>query len=488
MVAGCYFNATLNRQEASSSPPETRHGERPACRWPVRFPLLPSQLNSLRYHGGMSLSLALKETARQIGFDLVGVAPLAAWKDLNFSRQWVEKGYGGEMRYLKNPKRDDPRKVLPSVKSVVCVGVIYNTPLPYSTEAARGRPPDATDAANEWQDEGGARGWISRYAWGEDYHDVMRGKLEQLRGAIKTLAPGAETRVYVDTGPIIERAFSRFSGIGWMGKNTCLINQAKGSWFFLGVLLTSLELDPDLPAPDRCGSCTRCLEACPTGALVEPYVMDASRCIAYFTIELKGSIPAEFRPALGANVFGCDICQDVCPWNSPQRVGVTEAPEFKPMQVEPAGAGGSGQQGSPTGEEVTPGHFETRNPKLEIRPSRSSSEFPVSSLDFHVSGPAPSKTFSLYNPPLEALASLSEQDFRRAFSSSPLKRAKYRGWLRNLCVAMGNSGDPRFVPWLEQACQHPYPVIREHAEWALARLQGAGRRVMPSAATTGHSP
>ena len=143
----------------------------------------------------------------------------------------------------------------------------------------------------------------------------MRAKLEQLRAAVEELAPGVETRVFVDTGPVVERAFARFSGIGWMGKNTCIINQEKGSWFFLGVILTSLELAPDLPAPDRCGSCTACLEACPTGALVEPYVMDASRCISYFTIELKGSIPEQFRPKIGGNVFGCDICQDVCPWN-----------------------------------------------------------------------------------------------------------------------------------------------------------------------------
>ena len=143
----------------------------------------------------------------------------------------------------------------------------------------------------------------------------MRAKLEQLRAALEELAPGVETRVFVDTGPVVERAFARFSGIGWMGKNTCIINQEKGSWFFLGVILTSLELAPDLPAPDRCGSCTACLDACPTGALVEPYVMDASRCISYFTIEIKGAIPERFRPKIGANVFGCDICQDVCPWN-----------------------------------------------------------------------------------------------------------------------------------------------------------------------------
>ena len=168
--------------------------------------------------------------------------------------------------------------MFPSVKSIICAGLIYNSPYPYSTEISRGDQADDTPCA-----------WISRYAWGSDYHKVMRSKLEQLRGVLEELAPGVESRVFVDTGPVVERAFARLSGIGWMGKNTCLINEQKGSWFFLGVILTNLDLTPDLPAPDRCGSCTRCLEACPTGALVEPYVMDASRCIAYFNIELRGS-------------------------------------------------------------------------------------------------------------------------------------------------------------------------------------------------------
>src|SRR5579862_420149 len=237
----------------------------------------------------MLAAASLKQRALEIGFDLAGIAPPAAMRDLEFLPQWIDKGHAGEMRYLENPRREDPRRVLPSVKSFVCVGLIYNAPHPYSIEM--------TGKA----DPGASRGWISRYAWGRDYHKVMRGKLEQLRLAIEQMSPGVETRVYVDTGPIVERAFARISGIGWMGKNTCLINQEKGSWFFLGVILTSLDLEPDAPAFDRCGSCTRCLEACPTGALTEPYVMDASRCIAYFNIELKGSIPVEFRTAMGGN-------------------------------------------------------------------------------------------------------------------------------------------------------------------------------------------
>ena len=267
----------------------------------------------------------------------------------------------------------------------------------------------------------------------------MRAKLEELRTAIEALAPGVETRVYVDTGPIVERAFARYSGIGWMGKNTCLINEAKGSWFFLGVILTSLDLGPDLPAPDRCGSCTRCLEACPTGALVEPYVMDASRCIAYFTIELRGSIPAEFRPAIGSNVFGCDICQDVCPWNSK----------------------GRGQGLGLRDQEERDGHG-AKNAATTVRP-----EFQPMNVN---PGPTEEGGFSLFNPRLEDLASLSEEDFRRVFAHSPIKRTKYRGWLRNLCVAMGNSGDRRFTPWLKSAAQHDDPVVREHAAWALKLL------------------
>jgi epoxyqueuosine reductase len=463
-----------------------------------------SRLTGISGHTALSFnpmlsSLAVRQRALDLGFDLAGIAPLAVWKDLEFSRQWVEKGFHGEMRYLENPKRFDPRLVLPSVKSVVCVGLVYNAGFRIQESGFRNQntsqgsgvrrqeteekapsakcrvpggecafereardnstsvrlktapapspqPPTpfffngqrTTDHGPRTTDHGRfyifdfpfstfqPRAWISRYAWGRDYHEIMRLKLEQLRAAIEGLAPGVETRVFVDTGPVVERAFARFSGIGWMGKNTCIINQEKGSWFFLGVILTSLEIEPDLPAPDRCGSCTACLEACPTGALVEPYVMDASRCISYFTIELKGSIPEQFRPKIGANVFGCDICQDVCPWNGSRQLSVLS------YQQAP-----SVQQATDNGQRTTD-----------------------------------SASFSLLNPPLDVLASISEDDFRRIFAHSPIKRTKYRGWLRNLCVAIGNSGDERFVPWLERAAQHPDPIVREHAAWALERLRG----------------
>jgi epoxyqueuosine reductase len=479
----------------------------------------------------MDLSATIKELALAAGFDLVGIvsldsAPQSLWNDLNFARRWVDTGHGGEMYYLANPKRDDPRRVLPSVQSVICVGLVYNSPLPYSTEVgeisrqkavgtrqkAEGRRQDdrqvssfdfrfsALQAEGGRQDpvgsgqktEGGVQdkgqvsnfefpvsnfqfpvssvqfpvsntAWISRYAWGHDYHHVMRAKLEQLRAELERLASAVETRVYVDTGPIVERVLARYSGIGWVAKNTCLINQEKGSWFFLGTILTNLALAPDIPAPDRCGSCTRCLEACPTGALIEPYVMDASRCISYFTIELKGSIPLAFRAALGRNIFGCDICQDVCPWNG------RSSDQWQVASGQWEGSSQDSASSSQPRRAATTDRTEFQPLQVVLHRATAASSQPLGN-------PAPSASFSLFNPPLEALASLSDEDFRQVFSRSPIKRAKFRGWLRNLCVAMGNSGNAQFVPWLERACQYPDATVREHAEWALSRLQETGSR------------
>jgi len=421
---------------------------------------------------------------------MVGIAPLAVWKDLEFARKWVEQGYGGEMHYLQNPKRDDPRQVLPSAQSVVCVGLVYNAPLPYSTEIAnlapnsstllvgKGQPPHEEDSG-----ETPTRGWISRYAWGQDYHEILRIKLEDLRKAIENVAPGVETRVYVDTGPVVERAFARYSGIGWMGKNTCLINQTKGSWFFLGVLLTNLSLEPDLPAPDRCGSCTRCLDACPTGALVKPYVMDASRCIAYFTIELKGSIPEPYRPAIGLNVFGCDICQDVCPWNnrsekseagSQNRAASHQLSAFSAQPAEKGfGRAGVSTTTLPEFQPIEITLSDCSDNSVPSAGNQCSNAKHISAVSGSDPAQSPTRTLSLFNPPLDALAQLSEENFRRAFTRSPIQRAKYRGWLRNLCVVMGNSGGRRFIPKLEELSRHRDPVVREHAQWALARLNGS---------------
>jgi epoxyqueuosine reductase len=400
-------------------------------------------------------AIDIKRHALDLGFDFVGVAPPSATKDLEFLPSWRKKGFGGEMAYLADPRREDPRRVLPTVKSVVCVGLIYNTSYPYSTEVSQSSDRDRN---------AGPRAWVSRYAWGRDYHKVMREKLEKLRALLERGSTGVETRVYVDTGPLLERAFARLSGIGWMGKNTCVINEQRGSWFFLGVILTNLQLAFDLPAPDRCGSCTRCLEACPTGALREPYVMDASRCIAYFNIELKGSIPVEFRTAIGGNVFGCDICQDVCPWNNRLFSGASGPLSNDPARDEHASAG------RPPGPGAT-----TKLPEFQplLMESKPSSLRQAATEDHSDAQKSPNVTFSLFNPPLEELASLTEEDFRTLFGKSPLKRVKYRGWLRNLCVAMGNSRDRRFLGWLEEVAQHPDPILREHAGWALTKLRSA---------------
>jgi epoxyqueuosine reductase len=409
----------------------------------------------------MSLEQSIKEAAIEIGFDLAGVAPIDVGHDLDFARQWVEQGRGGEMNYLRNPKRHDPRQVLPSAQSVVCVGLVYNSPVPYSTDlhsvptlpSLNGQqrseelPSPAKNEGRNSSQGRDATAWISRYGWGRDYHKVMKRKLEALRRSIEALATGVETRVYVDTGPIVERAFARFSGIGWMGKNTCLINEGSGSWFFLGVVLTSLALRPDIPAFDRCGSCRRCIEACPTGALDQPYGMDASRCIAYLTIELKGSIPAELRAAMGVNVFGCDICQDVCPWNRPQRRPQVARPA---AEVESAAAG----------------------PKRPRNAAHTSiAEFLPKRIQAGSGQDEDATEFSLFNPPLARLLGMTEDEFELNFSNTPIRRPKYRGFIRNACVAAANSGKRELLAVIEKLTSHRDPVIREHARWAAARLE-----------------
>ncbi len=247
----------------------------------------------------------VKTLARDCGFDLAGITPAAPLPESAFYHQWVADGYAGQMRYLTDHRadiRNDPRQLLPSARSIVCVGKLYN-----------GQPPESPEMAA-----------ISRYAWGEDYHDLLRAGLERLVARIQAAsAHPFESRICVDTAPLLERAYARHAGLGWIGKNTCLINQQQGSWFFLGELLLSLDLAPDAPPPDRCGTCTRCIDACPTAAIVPAatpgpaWTIDSRRCISYFTIELRGPIPAESRASIGDNVFGCDICQDVCPWNDP---------------------------------------------------------------------------------------------------------------------------------------------------------------------------
>jgi epoxyqueuosine reductase len=247
-------------------------------------------------------------------------------------------------------------------------------------------------------------GWISRYAWGGDYHEIVRGGLERL---VEKLPAGQDYKICVDTAPLLERSYAREAGLGWIGKNTCLINQEIGSWVFLGEILTSLEIEPDSPPPDRCGTCTRCIDACPTKAIADAgYEIDARRCIPYFTIELRGSIPEEMRAGIGQHIFGCDICQDVCPWN----------------------------RKAPAGEEPS---FEARH----------------------------------FAPPLEKLAALSEGEFREVYAHSPIQRAKYSGFLRNVAIAMGNSKLEKFREPLEKLAQAPDEMVAEHARWALANLE-----------------
>jgi epoxyqueuosine reductase len=331
--------------------------------------------------------------AAELGFDLAGVAradqPPA---ELSSFRAWVERGHAGEMAYLSGQveKRGDLRTPFPWARSVLCLGLQYDTPQPYSTQAADG-------------------GWIARYAWGDDYHDVLLSRLEALAGRLQELLGPFRCRAYTDTGPLVERAWAHAAGLGAWGKNTCLLHPEHGSWFFLGELVTDLDLPASAPRLDMCGSCTACLEACPTGALPEPYQLDATRCISYLTIELKGAIPAGQREGVGRHVFGCDICQDVCPWNRRRR-----------------------QQGGP---------------EFEARPG-------------------------LVAPDLAELAGLDPAAFAARFRRNPVKRTRRRGLLRNVAVAMGNSGEARFRPLLERLLLDEDPLVREHAAWALARLAG----------------
>jgi epoxyqueuosine reductase len=332
----------------------------------------------------------IKRLARECGFELSGVAsaePLPA--DSQRYLDWVDRGMAGAMGYLTDRRanvRKDPKLLLPSARSIICVGKLYNSPQPRLTEAFESE-----------------RGWISRYAWGDDYHDVMRRGLEQL---VARLGGDHEYKICVDTAPLLERSYAREAGLGWIGKNTCLINQEIGSWIFLGEILTSLELRSDSPPPDRCGTCTRCIDACPTQA-IRPggYELDARRCISYFTIELHGAASEELRASIGQHVFGCDICQDVCPWNS--RAPVAEEPAFQPRH---------------------------------------------------------------YAPALEELASITEEEFQSKFRASPVRRAKYAGFLRNVAVAMGNSGLEKFREPLERLTAFPNAMVAEQAHWALDRL------------------
>jgi epoxyqueuosine reductase len=259
---------------------------------------------------------SIKARARELGFDLCGIARADVYPRLARLAEWLDRGQAGDMTYLADSRdeRLDPTRVLPTARSVVCLACVYNTDEPYSTTVA---------------DQG--RAAIARYGWGEDYHDVLRVRLRDLVGWMAAQSgPGFEAFSSVDTGPVQERVFAEQAGLGWIGKNTCLIHPRLGSWVFLAEILTNAEFEPDTPAVDQCGSCTRCLDACPTGAIVEPYRVDATRCLAYLTIESRGAVDEALRPAIGPQVFGCDICQDVCPWN--RRAAASADPAWQPRQ------------------------------------------------------------------------------------------------------------------------------------------------------------
>jgi epoxyqueuosine reductase len=393
------------------------------------------------------LAQFIKEAAAEAGFDLAGVAPVADFPELDYFPQWIAEHRHGEMRYLESRdeqgelKRASLKNAAPWAKSVVVCAINYNTAQPYSVRNDCHPDPEHCEAEGPGRGDSRRRakgthpysGWISRYAWGQrDYHDVILPRLRELEGRLRQFAGDIRTWSYVDTGPIVERVFANHAGIGWTGKNTCIINQKLGSWLFLGVILTSIEIQPDLPPPDRCGSCTRCIEACPTDAFIAPHKLDASRCISYLTIEKRGAISEDLRDGIGRHVFGCDICQDVCPWNNKGRNRTYDT----------AGAAPFPQGGcAPTTEP-------------DFRPRA-----------------------LLVNPSLEWLATISEDDFQSTFRGSPIKRAKRSGLRRNAVVAMGNSGNPAFIPLLRQIAESdPDDVVVEHARWSVERLQNPTRR------------
>ena len=339
----------------------------------------------------------VKRQATALGFDLCGIAPAAALPELRFFREWLDAGFAGEMEYLRRTadRRMDVREVVPSARAVIVFGTIYNTDHPYSTETA-----DRGQAA------------IARYAWGDDYHVVIQSRLDRMIDWLRAEAgDGLEARAYVDTGPVQERVYAQHAGLGWIGKNTCVISPEHGSWIFLSEIICNLPLAPDEPAVDRCGTCTMCLDACPTGALTAPHTLDSRRCLSYLTIEIKGAIPVEHRDAIAAHAYGCDVCQEVCPYNAVPAVS-----------ADPAWA-------------------------------------PRDGLD---------------RPALIDLWRRSDDDLRRILKGSAMKRAGVRRLRRNLAVALGNSGDPEAIAALEagHAPTCDDPLVEEHVRWAVETLRG----------------
>jgi epoxyqueuosine reductase len=326
--------------------------------------------------------------AKEIGFDSCGVAVCNAPSHANDFREWLRDGAHGEMTYMQRgeEKRCDPEKILSDARSIIVLALNYFQGQTPRSDAATGR--------------------IARYAWGDDYHDVIAAKLNRIDGFLRGF--GGQQKCYVDTGPVLERDHAAEAGIGWHGKSTMLIDQRLGTWFFLAEILTTLALPPDEPVPDRCGTCDRCITACPTGAITGAHQLDARRCISYLTIELKTTIPVELRPLMGDRIFGCDDCLDACPWN-----------RFAQESRETAFCARQSTTGTSLREYLT----------------------------------------------------LTDAEFRALFRKSPIKRIKRRGFLRNVCVALGNVGDPSDLPALERAATDPEPLIAEHAAWAIQQIR-----------------
>jgi epoxyqueuosine reductase len=343
-------------------------------------------------HNQNALSLRVKEEAQRLGFELVGISPVKLPRHEESFAEWLRQGFAGQLEYMKRTEelRRNPHRLVPWAVSLVSVGMNYYTPS--SRPAASPQP----------------KGWISRYAWGDDYHHLIKDKLESLLDSIRRICNGpVEGKAFVDSGPVLEREFAGIAGIGWIGKNTHLISPQKGSWFFLGELFLNIPLAYDLPIRDRCGKCDLCLRACPTGAFVGPYVLDARRCISYLTIELKGFIPRHLRPLVGDHIFGCDICQEICPYN------------------------------------------------VKARPTTERAYAPRAGL---------------YAPDLIPLLSLDEAEFRRRFRGSPILRAKRKGLLRNVAVALGNAKSHEALPALIRALDDEETLVRGHVAWALGQI------------------